>query len=138
MKCKQRNKEEKRLMNKRATIYKVPKDLWKSNKTSISSKNILQGSQFYINGKKEGSKLHLESFLYLCSILLRSRILHNVYFKEEHFGHQHYNYIVYIALKHVILNTMWKRIDILCDIIYLSTAIGLTPGGSTHLHTNST
>jgi hypothetical protein len=32
-----------------------------------------------------------------------------------------------------------KFIDMYIDIlIYLSTAIGLTPGGSTHLHTNST
>jgi hypothetical protein len=89
MKCTQGNKEEKGLTNKGVTMYKDLKDLWKSNKTSIASKNILQGSQFYINEKKEGMKLHLESFLYLCSILLCSRILHNVYFKEEHFNHQH-------------------------------------------------
>lgn len=76
-------------MNKRVTIYTDLKDLWKSNKTSSASKNILQGSQFYINEKKEGMKLHLESFLYLYSILLCSSFLHNVYFKEEHFSHQH-------------------------------------------------
>jgi len=89
MKCTQGNKEEKGLMNKRVTIYKDLRDLWKSNKSSSASKVILQGSQFYINEKKEGTKLHLESFLYLCSILLCSRVLHNVYCKEEHFSHQH-------------------------------------------------
>lgn len=89
MKCTQGNKEEKGLMNKGVTIYKDLKDVWKSNKTRSASKNILQGSQFYINGKKEGMKLHLESFLYLCNIPLCSRILHKVYFKEEHFSHHH-------------------------------------------------
>jgi hypothetical protein len=88
MKCTQGNKEEEGLMNKRVTIYKDLKDLWKSNKTSSASTNILQGSQFYIN-EKDGMKLHLESFLYLCSTLLCSRILHTVYFKGEHSGHQH-------------------------------------------------
>jgi len=87
MKSTQGNKEEKGLMNKRVRIYKDLRDLWQSNKSSSASKNILQGSQFYINEKKEGTKPHLESFLYLCSILPCDRVLHNVHFKEEDFSH---------------------------------------------------
>jgi hypothetical protein len=87
MKCTEVSKEEKGLMNKREARHKDLKDLWNSKKNSASkSSSTLQGSQIYIKEKSESTKLHLGSFLYLCSILLCNRILHNVYFKEGQFG----------------------------------------------------
>jgi hypothetical protein len=41
------------------------------------------------------------------------------------------------------MTASYDMIDVICDMIwydmtYLLTAVGLSPGGSTHLHTNNT